>query len=83
MSMWFWMNKVVKVKIDQGTFFVWILNSFILIIMMWLRLSQMVRVFENKGERKGDMEFFRKRVGGVVYLVVEKPQTMFCYNTNF
>jgi hypothetical protein len=26
MSMWFWMNKAVKIGIDQGTLLVWILN---------------------------------------------------------
>jgi hypothetical protein len=28
--MWFWMNKVIKVKIDQGTLLVWILDSYCL-----------------------------------------------------
>jgi hypothetical protein len=27
MSMWFLMNKVVRIRIDQGTLLVWILNS--------------------------------------------------------
>jgi len=27
MSMWFWMNKVVRIGTNQGTLLVWILNS--------------------------------------------------------
>ncbi len=27
MSMWFWMNKALKIGINQGTLLVWILNS--------------------------------------------------------
>jgi hypothetical protein len=27
MSIWFWMNKAVKIGTDQGTLLVWILNS--------------------------------------------------------
>ncbi len=27
MSMWFWKNKAIMIKINQGTFLVWILNS--------------------------------------------------------
>jgi hypothetical protein len=30
MSMWFWMNKAIMIKIDQGTLLVWILNSYCL-----------------------------------------------------
>jgi hypothetical protein len=26
MSIWFWMNKAVRIGIDQGTLLVWILN---------------------------------------------------------
>jgi hypothetical protein len=28
MSMWFWMNKVIRIGTDQGTLLVWILNFF-------------------------------------------------------
>ncbi len=26
MSMWFWMSEAVKIKTDQGTLLIWILN---------------------------------------------------------
>ncbi len=57
MSMWFWMNKAIKIGTNQGTLLDWILNFFCLDHddVTWDSLKK-GRVLENKIEQKGEDE---------------------------
>jgi hypothetical protein len=55
MSMWFWMNKVVRIRIDQGTLLVWILNSYCL-------GHDGVTWYSSKGESSGEQRGGEKKM---------------------
>ncbi len=71
MSMWFWMNKAVRIGIDQGTLLVWILNSCCFD-------HDDVILDSSKGESSGKQgekmkHGVERKIGGIVGIYSRKP----------
>jgi hypothetical protein len=59
MSMWFWMNRVVRLGINQGTLLIWILNSCCLdhADVTWDSSKGETYRKQKKGKRRWNKEF--------------------------
>ncbi len=81
MNMWFWMNKAVRIRIDQGTLLIWILNSccFDHDDVIWN--SSKGESSRKQGEKmRHEVE---RKVGGTIGTYNRKQWILFWCNTDF